>query len=268
MANDLQVLTDKLDLSLNAVSEALPKDFNKARFLQNTMSLIRQNPDLQKYNPTELLTCSLHAAYLGVDFMSKEAWLVPYSGHVQFQLGYKGACKFVKKYSIRPLADIYAKAVHKGDFFEHGVKDGKPYLDWKPLPFNGGEMLGVFAIAIFADGGILYEVMSKAEVDAIRKRSRASGSGPWVTDYEQMSLKTCMKRLCKNIETDFDNVEQRNAWEADNEEYAKVQNTDTEVIDPFAETETETNVIDSEAVEITEMEQMEMPFAPPEKGVK
>lgn len=226
-------LTEKLDTCLNGVSNALPKDFNKARFLQNTIALVRNNPNLQKYPSTELLEGSLRAAYLGCDFLNQEAWLVPYDGHLKFQLGYKGACKFAKKYSIRPLSDIYAKVVRKGDFFEHGVKDGKPYIDWKPLGFNGGEMLGVFAVAIFKDGGILYEVMSKDEVDAIRKRSRASNSGPWVTDYEQMSLKTCMKRLCKNLETDFDNVEQKNAWDSDNDEFEKITDANETVIDPF-----------------------------------
>lgn len=236
MANEIvQAITNNLDKSLNAVSEALPKDFNKARFLQNTISVIKNNPKLQSYNQSEILIGSLQAAYLGLDFMGQEAWLVPYDGHVKFQLGYKGACKFVKKYSIRPLADLYAKVVRNGDEFEHGVDNGRPYIKWKPLPFNGGEMQGVFAVAIFKDGGILYEVMSKEEVDKIRKRSKASSSGPWVTDYEQMSLKVCLKRLTKNIETDFDNVDQRNAWESDNDEYTKVVDKDETVIDPFAE---------------------------------
>lgn len=245
MAYELQTLTNNLDASLTAVKEALPKDFNRARFLQNTVAVIKANPDLQKYNSTELLTCCLQASYLGLDFMSKEAWLVPYSGHVQFQMGYKGACKFVKKYSIRPLSDVYAKEVRKGDDFEYGIKDGKPYLDWKPLPFNGGETVGVFAIAQFEDGGMLYEVMSKEEVDKIRRRSRASSNGPWVTDYGEMAKKTVLKKLCKNIETDFDNVEQREAWEADNAEYQSTAPAET--VDPFEKTE---EVIDTTAVDI------------------
>jgi len=246
MANELlKTITNNLDITLNGVQNALPKDFNKERFLQNTIALLRQNPELQKYNPTEILEGSVKAAYLGMDFMNKEAWLVPYSGHIQFQLGYKGCCKFVKKYSIRPLADLYAKVVHKGDEFTYGVENGKPYVNWKPLPFNGDEMQGVFAIAIFQDGGILYEVMSKEEIDKIRRRSRAGNSGPWVTDYEQMSLKTCLKRLTKNIETDFDNIEQRNAWASDNDDFVKPENN-SEVVDPFADN----NIIDGEVKEV------------------
>lgn len=252
MANELvQVLTNNLDASLNAVSEALPNDFNKARFLQNTISVIRANPTLMSYNSNELLTCCLKSAYLGLDFMNQEAWIVPYSGHPQWQMGYKGACKFVKKYSIRPLADIYAKAVRKGDELEYGVRDNKPFIEWKPVPFNNSEVVGVFAVASFKDGEILYEVMSKEDVDKIRKRSRASSSGPWVTDYEEMAKKTVLKRLAKNIETDFDNAEQRSAWESDNDEFSK-DVIPSETIDPFAVKEDEV-VLESVAEEIPDV---------------
>lgn len=255
MANELQAtqtqlvqnLTNNLDASLEAVAEALPNDFNRARFLQNTIAVVKEKPDLLQYNQTELLTCCLQASYLGLDFMSKEAWLVPYSGHVQFQMGYKGACKFVKKYSIRPLADIYAKSVRKGDELEYGIEDNKPFIKWKPVPFNNSEMVGVFAVAYFEDGGILYEVMSKEDVDKIRKRSKASSSGPWVSDYEEMAKKTVLKRLAKGIETDFDNVEQKAAWESDNDEYTKTVEQE-EAVDPFAKDSE--NVIDTTAREV------------------
>lgn len=244
----IQTLTNNLDASLVAVKDALPGDFNRSRFLQNTISVVKANPNLLQYNQTEVLTECLKASYLGLDFMNKEAWLVPYGSHVQFQLGYKGACKFVKKYSIRPIQDIYAKAVRKGDEFEYGDTDGKQYLTWKPLPFNGSDIIGCFACIQFKDGGVLYEVMSKEDVDKIRRRSKASGSGPWVTDYEQMMLKTVMKRITKNVEVDFDNIEQHNAWDSDNAEFSK-DIPASEVVDPFANSNND-NVIDAEATVI------------------
>lgn len=66
------VLTDKLD----NVSEALPKDFNKARFVQNALALINDNPALQKYSQSQLTAGLLKGAYLGLDFYSKECYLV------------------------------------------------------------------------------------------------------------------------------------------------------------------------------------------------
>jgi len=239
----VQSFTNNLDATLVAVSEALPSDFNKYRFLQNMVSVYKASDFLLQCNQKEVLTEGLKAAYLGLDFMNKECWLVPYGGRVQFQLGFKGACKFIKKYSIRPIQDIYAKAVRKGDEFEYGDDDGKQYVHWKPIPFNGADIVGVYACIQFKDGGVLYEVMSKEEVDKIRRRSKASGSGPWVTDYEQMALKTVLKRICKNVETDFDNVEQRNAWDSDNAEFTETPSS--EVVDPFEnEIEVEATVVE------------------------
>jgi hypothetical protein len=57
----------------------------------------------------------------------------------------------------------------------------------------------VIAVAKLRDGGRQFDVMTKAEVDAIRKRSLSGGNGPWVTDYEEMAKKTVIRRLFKML---------------------------------------------------------------------
>jgi recombination protein RecT len=39
--------------------------------------------------------------------------------------------------------------------------------------------------------------MTRAEVDAIRARSRSRDDGPWVTDYAEMAKKTVLRRTLK-----------------------------------------------------------------------
>ena len=264
MANEIiQTITNNLDATLNAVTDALPKDFNKSRFLQNSIAVIKANPDLTKYNSTELLTCLVKGAYLGLDFMNKECWIVPYQGHVQFQTGYKGDCKFVKKYSIRPLLDLKAELVREGDEIEYGIENNRPYLNFKPLPFNAGKVLGAFAVAYFKDGGVLYEVMNLDEINKVRKVSQAASSkySPWQTWTEEMFKKTVLRRLCKSIETDFDNVEQRDAWDkGSGVDFTKPETA--EVHDPFAEQNEEITdeiVIDTDSVKEVTIDEMPMP---------
>jgi hypothetical protein len=76
----------------------------------------------------------------------------------------------------------------------------------------------VYAIARFKDGSpAQFEVMTKKQVDKIRKRSKSANNGPWVTDYDEMSLKTVVRRLCKRLPlSDFDLAR---AIEADNQDY-------------------------------------------------
>lgn len=215
MANEVQVsfseqLTDKLALYENA----LPKSFNRERFVQNSMAVLNDNPALYKINKAELVQGLCKGAFLGLDFMNKECYLIPYGNSIQFQTDYKGDCKFVKKYAIRPILDIFAKVVREGDFFEEGVVDNHPVINFKPQPFSNKNIVGAFAIVLYKDGGMEYEAMSTEDVQNVRNNySKASGSKAWKYSFDEMAKKTVLRRLCKHIETDFESTEAKRAWD-------------------------------------------------------
>src|SRR5690606_21449268 len=100
----------------------------------------------------------------------------------------------------------------EGDEFvyEYGLR---PQLVHRPDPTGQGEMTHVYAIAWLRDADPIFEVMTREEVERIRKRSKAADNGPWVTDYEAMARKTVVKRLCKYLPL---SPEAEAAIEADN----------------------------------------------------
>ena len=202
------VLADKLD----SVSDALPKDFNKARFVQNALALVNENPNIAKYGQQKIMAGLLKGAYLGLDFYSKECYLVPYGNDLNYQTDYRGAKKLAKKYSIRPIKDIYAKIVHEGDLFEEKIIGGEQSFDFKPKPFNDGKIIGAFAVVLYTDGGMAYETMSLADLENTRKASKASNSPAWKNFTGEMYKKTVLHRLCKHIELDFENPTQQNMF--------------------------------------------------------
>lgn len=207
---------DKLVDQLTIVRKALPKDFNETRFVQNGLSVLNSNKDLQTCNRAELIEGLVKGAFLGLDFMMGDCYLIKYGNSVQFQTSYKGSCKFVKKYSIRPIKDIYAKVVRKGDDFQETIIDGHPSINFSPLPFNGAEIIGAFAVCLFEDGGMLYEVMSTEDINAVRNNySKVSMSKAWKNSWDQMAIKTVLRRLTKHLDTDFESVEAHNVWEED-----------------------------------------------------
>lgn len=203
-------LTAKLD----SVSEALPKDFNKARFVQNALALINDNPALQKYSQAQLMGGLLKGAYLGLDFYSKECYLIPYGNQLNYQTDYRGAKKLAKKYSIRPIKDIYAKLIREGDEFEELIINGEPTFNFKPKFLNDGKILGAFAVVLYKDGGLAYDVMPLSDLENTRKHSKASNSPAWKDFTGEMYKKTVLHRLCKQIEIDFENPTQRDAFMA------------------------------------------------------
>jgi recombination protein RecT len=203
-------LSEKLD----SVSDALPKDFNKARFVQNAIALLNDNTDLQKYNQSQIMGGLLKGSYLGLDFYSKECYLVPYGNNLNYQTSYIGAVKLAKKYSIRPIKDIYAKLVREGDEFEEVIVNGEQGINFKPLPFNDGKVVGAFAVCLFADGGMTYDTMSLADLENTRKSSKAQNSPAWKNFTGEMYKKTVLHRLCKHIELDFENPTQQTTFTA------------------------------------------------------
>ena len=197
-----------LTIALNEQKEALPADFNIPRFIQNSVALLNGNDVLAKFakeNGTAQIKAGLiRGAFLGLDFLNSEAYLVPYGKTLNFMPSYTGMMKLVEKYSTRPIKSIYAKTVRQGDSFSEEIINGEPTINYKAMPFNGNDVIGVFAICQFADGGIVYEVMSKADVEQCRKSSKAKNSPAWQMYWEQMAKKTVLRRLCKSLTLDMD----------------------------------------------------------------
>ena len=56
-----------------------------------------------------------------------------------------------------------------------------------------------FAFAKLNNGELIVEVMSKADVDKVRKASKTGTYGPWADWYERMACKAVMHRLARRL---------------------------------------------------------------------
>ena len=219
MANYLVEIHDGLTTSLDKQMDALPKEFNKARFVQNCMTVLQEGKaDFSKCEAKTVVRTLLKGAFLGLDFFNGECYAIPYGGKVQFQTDYKGEKKLCKKYSIRKIKDIYAKVVREGDLFEEKIVDGQQTVTFTPISFNNGAIRGAFAIVLYEDGGMEYEAMSVEEIEQTRKDfSKAPNSDAWKKSYSEMCKKTVLRRLCKHIELDFETVEMQKLFESESD---------------------------------------------------
>lgn len=232
MADDQLSIVLASELERPSVIEALPSDFNRARFVQNTVALVQGSEELSRMPQAKLVPALMKGAYLGLDFFNKECYAIPYGQQVQFMPSYTGMVKLAKRFSKRPLTDIYGHIVRDGDEFETGMEDGREYVRFKPKPFNDGPIIGAFAVAQFADGGIKVEVMSKAQLDAVKRMSKAQSGTAWKFFADEMYKKSVIRRLCKGIDLDMENVEQARIMQAEEE---VVEAEVTEVDNPFGD---------------------------------
>lgn len=193
---------------LNGMADALPPNFNKERFAHNCVALVNDHPELQKFGKEKLASVMVRGALSGLDFFSGECYAIPYGDKLQYMPSFKGAKKMAMQHSTRPIKDMYAKIIRDGDIFEEEIVHGEPSINFKPKFNNKGEILGVFAVCLYADGTMNYEVMTVEEVEACRRQSKASNSPAWKNFYGEMCKKSVLHRLCKNIALDWDNASQ------------------------------------------------------------
>jgi recombination protein RecT len=219
--NNFRGLLEKLKPQ---IALALPKHIKAERLARIVLTSVQKTPDLLLCTQESLLGCIIQAAQLGLepDGMLGHAYLIPYSdrkkgGKVcQLIVGYKGMLKLARQSG--EIASISAHVVYAKDEFDYsfGLNETLTHRPARPplvtiekegqLPWEGpdpewyaGGIVAAYAVAILKDGTKQFDVMGRHDIDAIRDRSKASGDGPWVTDYPEMAKKTVLRRLCKML---------------------------------------------------------------------
>lgn len=198
LAKDLKSFKDLLKAREGSMRQIAANGVDPKRVMQVLLASIQKTPKLAECTQESIFRCAMHAVELGFypGSVDQKAYLVPYKDQCTLIVGYKGMVELA--YRSRLIKSIRARAVYAGDKFTY--KDGlNPVLDWEPgdTPRDPKNITHAYCIVETKDGGVIYDVMTKAEIDAIRGRSKASGSGPWVTDYAEMAKKTVMRRTLK-----------------------------------------------------------------------
>jgi recombination protein RecT len=185
---------------------ALPKHMTSDRLARIALTEVRKTPALGKCDQASFLGAIMQCAQLGIEPGSAlgHAYLLPFDNRkkgiteVQFILGYRGMIDLARRSG--QILSIEARAVYTADKF-HVSLGLNPNLthepDWEAE--DRGPLRFVYAVAKLRDGGTQFEVMSRADIEKVRQKSRAGQSGPWVDHYEEMAKKTVIRRLFKYL---------------------------------------------------------------------
>lgn len=177
------------------IAKALPSQMNPERMARIATTVLKQTPALARCNPPSFLGALMTASQLGLEpGPLGEAYFVPFGKDVTFIPGYRGLIKLARNSGM--LVDIWAEIVYENDIFKYTLGLHRD-LQHEPAEGERGKPIYVYAAAQLKDGGTPFVVLTYAEVEAIRARSRASKNGPWVTDWSPMAKKTAIKQLAK-----------------------------------------------------------------------
>lgn len=183
------------------IALALPKQMTPERLLRIALTEVRRNPKLAKCSQESLLGAVFQCAQLGLEPGGGlgHAYLIPYKNEVSFQIGYRGMLDLARRSG--QIRSIEAHVVYEGDRFEAtlGLESNLVHEpDWGNSNRNDAKKITfAYAVAHLIDGGRQFEVLSKGELDAAKRRSLSGSSGPWASDYPAMARKTAVRRLFK-----------------------------------------------------------------------
>ena len=182
---------------------ALPPHVTPDKFVRVLMTAVQQTPKLLEADRQSLYQAAMKSASDGLLCDGREAALVTFNTKqgpvVQYMPMIAGILKKVR--NSGELESITAQVVYENDVFDFVLGD-KEHIDhhWPALGKDRGKPIGAYAIAHIKGGGIYREVMTEAQITAVRDVSRAKDSGPWSGPFaDEMRRKTVLRRLCKRL---------------------------------------------------------------------
>lgn len=171
------------------------------------LNVVRQQPELiTDCDPASFMASLRTCAQLGLmpDRHSGHAYFIPFNDAkrppgmktVQFIIGYKGLIELAQR--TKGVRNVIARVVFAGDDFayEYGLHENLRHVPGTERR-QGREITHAYAICRMIEGDPIFTVVDRGEIDAIRRRSRASSNGPWVTDFAAMCAKTAVRQLAR-----------------------------------------------------------------------
>ncbi|MGZ7248169.1 recombinase RecT [Streptococcus pyogenes] len=195
MANQLSTYTHKQFFNAPTVQ----KDFDDVwkgagtQFAVSILSVLQGSQSLKSASNKSIYAAAMKAAVLNLPIEPSlgRAYLVPYKGQAQFQLGYKGLIELAQRSG--QYKNINAGIVYKSQLISYNPLFEELILDFsKPQD----EIVGYFAAFKLFNG---FEKVSFWTVEKVtahgKKFSKSFASGPWKTDFDAMAQKTILKDI-------------------------------------------------------------------------
>lgn len=168
---------------------------NSTQFITSVMQISSSNDLLKKATPESIYGAAITAAVLNLPIQNNLglAYIVPYKGQAQFQLGYKGLIQLSLRsgqFETLSVSEIYEGQIVSenpltGYVFDFSIK-------------KSDQIIGYAAYFKLLNGFNKIEYMSKEKIEAHGRafsQSFQKGFGVWKDNFDAMAKKTILKQL-------------------------------------------------------------------------
>ena len=166
-------------------------------FISGVLQIVNNSNLLQKADPKTILNAAATAATLDLPINQSlgRAWIVPYKGAAQFQIGYKGFVELAQR--TGQYSAITAIAVYENQFQSFNTLTEELNGDFSKQ--GEGKVVGYAGYFRLLNGFSKTVYWPMEQVQAHGKRfSKSFGNGPWKTDFDAMAKKTVLKHTLSN----------------------------------------------------------------------
>lgn len=167
-------------------------DKKAPQFMSSLLNLYNGDSYLQKTDPMTVVTSAMVAATLDlpVDKNLGYAWIVPYSGKAQFQLGYKGYIQLALR--TGQYKGINVIEVREGELIKWNRLTEELELDLEGA--TSEKIVGYCGYFKLINGFEKTVYWSRAEIEAHKKKFSKSDFG-WKKDFDAMAKKTVLRNM-------------------------------------------------------------------------
>ncbi|MBM7455210.1 recombination protein RecT [Oceanisphaera litoralis] len=197
------------EIEKQGIYSLLPAHITPEAFVRAAAVAMAKSPDLAEADPNTVIMALSDCAKDGLVPDNREAALVVYNSKVKRN----GRDEWIKKAQYLPMVDgvlkrarqsgqidvIAGKAVFEGDEFDYWMDENGEHINYRPKFVGRGEFILSFAFAKLKTGELIVEVMTKEEVDRVRKASKGGQYGPWADWYDRMAVKSALHRLARRL---------------------------------------------------------------------
>jgi recombination protein RecT len=252
-----------LEQAKGEIARVLPEHVKPERVMRVARTAWQMDAKLQQCSARSILSSVMKACELGLEPSGalKHCYLVPFKGEATLILGYAGLLELARRSG--QYLKIESRIVNERDVFLLEYNPDPLFRHQPCLEGDAGLEKLVYAYARLKGGELAFEIMTRDQVEAIRKRlpEFQRSSPAWRDYWGEMARKVVLKRLLKRLPL---SVELASAVADDNDDDERILAVHPTADEPARPTLSRADAIAEKLGALPAPEEITMPAVEPE----